>query len=104
MFRDLVVQAFNDMFDHLGDECVYQSRNGTETKLIVVVKQPENPYEIGDSQIIERVAEVTVKSADVTPRIGDYIIANSKTYKIYEEPLLDASNLIWKFHAVLVEN
>lgn len=45
MFRDLVVQAFNDMFDHLGDECVYQSKNGTETKLIAVVKQPENPYE-----------------------------------------------------------
>jgi hypothetical protein len=27
---------------------------------------------------------------------------NGKKYKIFEEPLLEASTLIWKFNAVLV--
>jgi hypothetical protein len=44
-----------------------------------------------------------VKAAYVTPKVGDAIFLGSKKYKIHEEPLLDASNLLWKFQAVLVE-
>lgn len=96
------MQAFEDMFEHLGQQIIYRTRGGEKT-VIAVIKQPENPYELGDSQIVDQVAEVAVKFCNITPKIGDYIIANDKKYKIYTEPLLDASNFIWKFYAVLVE-
>lgn len=102
MFREALTNAVNDMFEHLGQEIVFKSRNGDVLSLIAIVKQPENPYEIGESQIIQQVAEVSLKSADITPRIGDVIEVNSKRYKIFEEPLLDASTLIWRFNATLV--
>ncbi len=103
MFMNMVFQAFDDMFDHLGDEYVFQSRNGTKKTIVAVIKQPENPYVLGDSSIIEQVAEITMKSSDISPKIGDCIITKTGTYKIYEEPMLDASNYLWRFHAVLME-
>ena len=102
MFREALINAVNDMFEHLGQEIIFKSRNGDVLSLIAIIKQPENPYEIGESQIIQQVAEVSLKSADVTPRTGDIIEVNSKKYKIFEEPLLDASTLIWRFNATLV--
>lgn len=102
MFKNALETAVNDMFKHLGQEILFKSRGGEELSLIAVIKQPENPYEIGDSQIVRQVAEVSVKSADITPKVGDVIKANSKRYKIFEEPLLDASTLIWRFNAALV--
>lgn len=103
MFESLVKQAFTDMFEHLGFEVTFKSREGAQTQICAIIKQAENPYELGDSQIVDQVAEVTVKSSDITPKIGDYIITDSRKYKIYTEPLLDASTLVWKFYAVLVE-
>ena len=102
MFRDTVITAINDMFDHLGQEVTIRSRNGATKKLIAVIRLPENPYDLGDSQIVEQVAEVSMKSTDATPRIGDFILVNDRRYKIFEEPLLDAITQMWKFNAVLV--
>lgn len=102
MFREALETAVNDMFDHLGQEVVFKPKKGETKSLIVVIKQPENPYEIGESQIVKQVAEVSLKAADVNPKIGDVIEVNSKKYKIFEEPLLDASTLIWRFNATLV--
>lgn len=95
--------AVNDTFKHLGQEVIFRSRcAGKPCSLIAVIKRPENLYELGDSQVVSQVAEVSVKSADATPRVGDVIEVNFKKYKIYEEPLLDASTLIWQFNATLV--
>lgn len=102
MFRDLVHRAFDVMFEHLGDTIQYRSRDNAPFQVIAIIKQPENAYDIGDSQIVDQVAEVTVKATDVRPRTGDNITDGSKTYKIYSTPLLDASNYVWKFFAVLV--
>ena len=102
MFREALETAVNDMFDHLGQEVVFKPKNGEIKSLIAVIKQPENPYEIGESQIIKQVAEISLKAADVNPKIGDVIEVNSKKYKIFEEPLLEASTLIWRFNATLV--
>lgn len=102
MFRDLLKTAFDDMFEHLGAFVQYRSQAGAVSTVMAVIKQPENLYELGDSQLIDQVAEVTVKAEEISPRIGDYITDRDKTYKIYTEPLLDASNYIWKFLAVLV--
>lgn len=103
MFREALKRAIDDVFEHLGFEVLYKPKKGTELALIAVIKEPENPYEIGDSKLVQQVAEVSVKSADVTPRVGDFIVSNGKKYKIYEEPLLDASNYMWRFHAILEE-
>ncbi|MBR1734693.1 MAG: hypothetical protein IJ730_04515 [Alphaproteobacteria bacterium] len=103
MFRDALIRAFNDVFEHLGSEIIYTPRGANPIVLTAVIKEPENPYEIGDSQTIGQVAEVTLKSADITPRVGDILVSNSRKYKIYAEPLLDASNYVWKLLAVLVE-
>lgn len=103
MFREALKRAIDDVFEHLGFEVLYGTRDGAKIAIIAVVKEPENPYEIGDSKLVQQVAEVSVKSADVTPRVGDFIFSNGKKYKIYEEPLLDASNYMWRFHAVLEE-
>ena len=97
-----MITAVNDMFMHLGQEIIFKSRAGEKKTLIAVIKQPENPYELGDSQIVKQVAEVSLKASEVSPKIGDVIEVNSKKYKIFEEPLLDASTLIWKFNAALV--
>ena len=97
-------QAFDDMFEHLSVAVQYQPRNNAAFSIMAIIKQPENAYDFGDSQIVDQVAEVTVKSSEITPKIGDHIIANSRKYKIYTTPLLDASNYVWKFFAVLVGN
>ena len=102
MFKEARETAFNDMFEHLGQEVVFKPKKGETKSLIAVVKQPENPYEIGESQVVRQVAEISVRVADVNPKIGDVIEVNSKKYKIFEEPLLDASTLIWRFNATLV--
>jgi hypothetical protein len=67
------------------------------------MKEPESVYEVGSSQVIGQVAEFSVRAADITPKVSDFLFLGSKKYKIHEEPLLDASNLIWKFRAILVE-
>ena len=103
MFRDTVITAINDMFDHLGQEVTIKSRNGATKKVIAVIKLPENPYDLSDSQVVEQVAEVSIKAADATPRIGDFILVNDRRYKIFEEPLMDAITQMWKFNAVLVK-
>ena len=97
-------RAFDDMFEHLGQEIQFRPRNASPINIIAVVKEPENPYELGDSPLVNQVAEVTIKSKDIIPKIGDFIVANERKYKIYEEPLLDASTYMWKFHAALVKD
>jgi hypothetical protein len=110
MIKDALQTAFDDVFEHLGMEVTYIAKNTNGIHGNEVAKQyrmccrhPENVYEVGSSQVIGQVAEFSVKVVDVTPKVGDVIFLDSKKYKIHEEPLLDASNLIWKFHAVLLE-
>lgn len=102
MFKEALETAINDMFVHLGQDVIFKPKKGETKSLIAVIKQPENPYEIGDSKIVDQVSDVSVRATDVTPKVGDVIEVNSKKYKIFEEPLLEASTLIWKFNAVLM--
>jgi hypothetical protein len=102
MFANLK-QVFGDVFEHLGVEIIFDSRTSEPVSIIALVKEPESVYEVGSSQVIGQVAEFSIKAADATPKVGDAIFLGSKKYKIHEEPLLDASNIVWKFHAVLTE-
>jgi hypothetical protein len=103
MIKEALQTAFDDVFEHLGVEVLFQQSPTASFYVIALVKEPENVYEVGSSQVVGQVAEFSVKAADVTPKVGDAIFLGSKKYKIHEEPLLDASNVIWKFPAVLME-
>jgi hypothetical protein len=103
MIKKALQTAFDDVFKHLGVEVLFQQSSTASLYIVALVKEPENVYEVGSSQVIGQVAEFSVRGADVTPKIGDAIFLGSKKYKIHEEPLLDASNVIWKFNAVLLE-
>jgi hypothetical protein len=103
MIKETLQAAFDDVFDHLGIEIVFKAKELEPLSILALVKEPESVYEVGSSQVIGQVAEFSVKAADVTPKVGDAIFLGSKKYKIHEEPLLDSSNLVWKFSAVLVE-
>jgi hypothetical protein len=103
MIKEVLQTAFDDVFERLGVEVLFQQRQTASLYVVALVKEPENVYEVGSSQVIGQIAEFSVKASDVTPKVGDAIFLGSKKYKIHEEPLLDASNLIWKFLAVLVE-
>jgi hypothetical protein len=103
MIKETLQTAFDDVFEHLGVEVLFQQGPAASLYVVALVKEPENVYEVGSSQVIGQVAEFSVKAADVTPKIGDAIFLGSKKYKIHEEPLLDTSNVIFKFQAVLME-
>jgi hypothetical protein len=96
-------RVFDDVFEHLGVEVIFKSKTSEPVSVLALVKEPESIYEIGSSQVIGQVAEFSVRAADVIPKVGDFIFLGSKKYKIHEEPLSDASNLVLKFKAVLVE-
>jgi hypothetical protein len=96
-------RVFDGVFEHLGVEVKFNPGGSEPVSVVALVKEPEGVYEIGGSQVVGQVAEFSVKAANVTPKINDVIFLGSKKYKIHEEPLLDSSNLVWKFSAVLVE-
>jgi hypothetical protein len=103
MIKEALQTAFDDVFEHLGVEVLFQQGSAASFYVIALMKEPESVYEVGSSQVIGQVAEFSVKAVDVTPKVGDRILFGSKKYKIHEEPLLDGSNLLWKFQAVLME-
>lgn len=102
MFEEIVKQALNDMINHLGQPIIYTDESGQTSAMIAVIKTPENQYDLGDSQVIDQVAEVTLNADDLTPKIGEYIYSNGRKYRIYTEPMLDASNNVRKFFAVSI--
>jgi hypothetical protein len=103
MIDEALKIAFDDVFERLGVEVLFQQSPTASFYVVALVKEPEGVYEVGSSQVIGQVAEFSVKAADVTPKVGDFIFLGLKKYKIHEEPLLDASNLIFKFNAILME-
>ena len=103
MIKEALQTAFDDVFEHLGVEVLFQQGSLASFYVVALMKEPESVYEVGSSQVIGQVAEFSVKAADVSPKVGDRILLGSKKYKIHEEPLLDGSNVVWKFQAVLME-
>ncbi|GHU15625.1 hypothetical protein FACS189449_13340 [Alphaproteobacteria bacterium] len=100
--KEAFENAFNDVFEHFGVEVIFKPTNASSFPIIALLKEPESVYEVGSSQVIGQVAEFSVKASDVNPKNGDIIFVGTKKYKIHEEPLLDASNLIFKFQVVLI--
>ncbi len=102
MYKDAVHRAFEDMFRYLGVEITYQPQDAASFPLIGVLKNPESVFDIGTNETVGQVIAITLKSSDVTPKIGDRIVLDFKTYKIYREPLLSGYDYIWKVEGVLI--
>jgi hypothetical protein len=103
MIKGVLQNAFDDTFERLGVEVLFQQSPAISFYVMALIKEPENVYEVGLSRVVGQVAEFSVKASDASPKVGDLIFLGSKKYKIHEEPLLDASNYIVKFQAVLLE-
>ena len=95
---------FEDCFAHLGKEALYQSSGAAPFPISVLIKQPDTAYEMGDGQVIGHMAIFEVRIDELAfPKVGDQLIIASTRYKIFAEPLRDASNTIWEITAMVME-
>ncbi len=95
---------FEDCFTHLGKEALYQSSGSASFPIRVLIKQPDTAYEIGDGQVIGHMAIFEVRTHELAfPKVGDQLIIDENRYKIFAEPLRDASNTIWEITAMVME-
>lgn len=90
-------KMFDDIFFHLAFEVEYKTTSASFS-VFAIINSPENAYEIGGSEVIGEVAEISIRVKDlkVPPRVQDKIIFKNQTYRIYSEPLLNSSNEIYK--------
>lgn len=96
-------RMYLDVFEHLGVEVECKPQGLPAFKTLVLIKEPENVYEVGSSQVIGQIAEITIKFADLKmPMVGDMFFVENKKYRICEKPLMHSSDLMWKFKAMLV--
>jgi hypothetical protein len=71
--KEALQTAFEDVFEHLGIEIIFKPKASEPFSVVALVKEPENVYEVGSSQVIGQVAEFSVKVGDVTPKVGDIL-------------------------------
>ena len=95
---------FKDTFEHLGKKAVYQSQSVGFVDVLVLIKQPERVYELGDnSQFVERIAIFEILAECVpNPKVGDFLFLEGRKYKVYNEPLLNGSGDIFELTAIFV--
>ncbi|MDN5248211.1 MAG: hypothetical protein QWI36_03690 [Wolbachia endosymbiont of Tyrophagus putrescentiae] len=82
---------------------MYCDQNKKEIRKIkVLVKRPDTTYSIGaDGRLTNQIALMEVRRKDINdPKIGDYIRIGKKYYKIFEQPLQDSSNMLWKIDGI----
>ena len=94
---------FDVVFETLGYSAIFKPRRGEEKNVTVLCRQPENLYEVGDSKSVAQISDLVIRKSEISRiNVGDLIKIGSNTYKIYEEPLLDTSNLLWNLKGYLV--
>jgi hypothetical protein len=95
---------FMDIFGHLGKPALYQAAGEAFVEVTVLIKEPEQAYELGDGQFVERVATFEVMAKDVpNPKVGDTLYIEGRLYKIYQDPLLDGSGNVYEIVAIFAE-
>jgi hypothetical protein len=100
----MLPRLFNDCFLHLGCDALYQIKGQVAHPISVLIKQPDTAYELGDAQVIGRMAIFEVKVIDIpSPQINDTLIINQQRYKVYQPPLKDSSNMLWELQAMVME-
>ena len=93
-----------DCFAHLGKEAQYQSSGAAPFPIRVLIKQPDTAYEMGDGQVIGHMAIFEIRIDELAfPKVGDQLVIAGNRYKIFSEPLRDASNTVWEITAMVME-
>lgn len=99
----LLDRLFADTFEHLGTRALYRQDGLGFVECLVLIKEPEQLYEMGDGQFVERIATFEIiASSIINPRIGDFLYVNGRKYKVYGEPLLDPSGTVYEINGILV--
>lgn len=104
MFKN-IQKLFMDCFEHLGVEATYCNKNKESIcEIKALVKRPDTTYSLGnDGTLTQQIASIEIRSQDITfLSVGDYIKIGDKFYRIFEQPLKDSSNIVWKIEAVEV--
>jgi hypothetical protein len=97
----MLEQMFMDTFKHLGKPALYQPSGGAFIKLLVLIKEPEQDYELGDGKFVERIATFEIMAKDVpAPKVGDTLYIDGRRYKVYQDPLLDGSGNVYEVIAI----
>lgn len=100
-----ISQLLEDCFEHLGVEVSYCNNKREEIcKVRALIKRPDAKYSIGkDGALTHQIASIEIRCQDVFSLwqgIGDYIKIEKRFYKIFELPLKDSVNMVWKFEAI----
>lgn len=97
-----IKRLFADCFKHLGMEVSYCNHKREEiSRIKALVKRPEAAYSIGSERGYSQVSSIEIRCKDVAfVSLGDYIRISNKYYKIFEQPLKDSSNMLWKIEAI----
>jgi hypothetical protein len=85
----MLEQMFMDTFKHLGKTALYSAEGSGFVEITVLIKEPEQAYELGDGKFVERIATFEIMAKDVlNPKVGDTLYVDGRRYKIYQDPLL----------------
>jgi hypothetical protein len=99
----MLEQMFMDTFEHLGKPALYQPSDGAFIEVLVLIKEPEQAYELGDGKFVERIATFEIMAKDVpNPEVGDTLHIDGRRYKVYQDPLLDGSGNLHEVVAIFV--
>jgi hypothetical protein len=97
----MLAGMFMDVFKHLGKPALYQADGAAFAEILVLIKEPEQAYELGDGQFVERIATFEVMAKDVpSPKVGDFLYIEGRKYRVYQEPLLDGSGNVHEIVAI----
>lgn len=101
MSEETLYQMFDDVFENLGITALYQGEIPVEC--LVLIKEPEQLYELGDGQFVERIASFEIKTKDVSnPKVGHILHIKGRKYKVHQEPLLDSSGTVYEIEAIRI--
>lgn len=98
-----IKRLFIDCFEHLGVEAIYCDKSKKPIcQIRALVKRPDTAYSLGnDGTFIQQIASIEIRIQDITfLGVGNYIKIDNKYYRIFEQPLKDSSNKVWKITAM----
>ena len=97
----LLERIYDDVMKHLGQPVVYTTAAGVHTPIIAYIHEPDNSYDVGETEVDNQIIIAAVKAAEITPQRGDYVSIKGRKYKIFTIPRLEPSTNLWRFSGVL---
>ena len=99
--REVLDRLFCDCFEALAEDAFYQKPDQPPMPIRLLQKLPDLMYEVGDGRMVDTVlAGEILCTAIADPEVGDSIVFEDVTYTIFQIPIRDASQNVWKVHAI----